>query len=206
LDLQSSHFVKRFKDRRKQPRFGLIVRFIAGILMAQRETTMEIYLLRHAQAVEPSQKGFEIDSDRSLTREGKARMRRVARAMKRLGLDFNIIVTSPYLRARQTAEIVARILGAEDRLMVSNHLAPTGKAIGLIAELHRRYSYLDQVLLVGHEPYLSSLVAKLVTGKSCLALSVKKAALVKLNAESLRYSRCARLEWLIPPKVLAALG
>lgn len=162
--------------------------------------------MRHAQAVEPSKKGFEIDSDRTLTREGKARTRQIARAMRRLELSFNIIVSSPYCRARQTAEIVAKILEAEDRIMLSNHLAPTGEAVSLIAELHRRYSYLDQVLLVGHEPYLSRLIAKLVTGQLNLAVSVKKAALVKLSMDSLRYARCARLEWLIPPKILIAMG
>jgi phosphohistidine phosphatase len=167
---------------------------------------MDLYLLRHGQAVEPTVKGFEIDSDRPLTRDGKTRMRYVAMGMKRLKLSFNIIVSSPYVRARQTAEIVARVLEVEDRLMLSNHLAPTGKAVDLIAELHRRYSFLDQVLLVGHEPYLSGLVVKLTTGHSSLELVFKKSALVKLNAESLRHGRCARLEWLLPPKVLVALG
>jgi phosphohistidine phosphatase len=185
---------------------GLIDPKIATIMTGGIGHVMELYLLRHAQAVEPNSKGFEIDSDRTLTPEGKTRAYRVARAMKELDLTFSIIVSSPYLRARQTAEIVAKVLHAEDRMLLSNHLAPTGKAVDLIAEFRRRYSYLDQVLLVGHEPCLSMLIAKLVTGKSTLAVSVKKAALVKLSTDALRYSRCARLEWLIPPKFLVALG
>jgi phosphohistidine phosphatase len=166
---------------------------------------MELYLLRHAQAVDPVKKGLEIDSDRTLTPEGKARAVSVAKGLLRLELSFNIIVTSPYVRARQTAEAIARVFGAEDRLLVSNHLAPMGRPEDLIAELYRRYSFLDQVLLVGHEPYLSRLASKLTTGTEHLGLNLRKAGLVKLRAESFRYGRCATLEWLLPPRILVAL-
>jgi phosphohistidine phosphatase len=167
---------------------------------------MDLYLLRHAQAIEPASKGFEIDSDRVLTPQGKIRAREIARGFRRLKLSFNIIVASPYARARQTAEIVARILGETDRLIISNHLAPTGHGADLIAELHRRYSYLDQVLLVGHEPYLSQLASKLITGNTRLPLVLKKAGLVKLTIEVLRHGRCATLAWLVPPRILSAIG
>jgi phosphohistidine phosphatase len=165
---------------------------------------MELYLMRHAQAVEPAKKGFEIDADRTLLPAGQARARAVAHGLQQLNRSFNIIVTSPYVRARQTAEIVAKVLEAEDRLIVSNHLAPTGRAADLIAELHRRYSYLDQVLLVGHEPYLTQLASKLITGNMGLALTLKKAGLIKLRVDALRHGRCATLEWLIPPRVLCS--
>jgi phosphohistidine phosphatase len=166
---------------------------------------MELYLLRHAQAVEPAGKGFEIDSDRVLTPEGKTRAREVGRALNQLRLSFNVIVTSPYVRARQTAEIVAGVMDVDDLLIVSNHLAPTGQAAALIGELNRRYSHLERVLVVGHEPSLSELASKLVTGNFRLPLNLKKAGLIKLEVDVLRYGRCATLEWVIPPRLLSAL-
>ncbi|HOW67568.1 MAG TPA: phosphohistidine phosphatase SixA [Candidatus Paceibacterota bacterium] len=167
---------------------------------------MELYLLRHAQAVDPATKGFEIDGDRVLTPQGKTRAREVGRALKRLGLSFNGIVSSPYRRARQTARIVAKVLDAEDLLIVSNHLAPTGHAADLIAELNRHYTHLDRVLVVGHEPSLSQLASTLLTGNIRLPLDLKKAGLIRLEIDTLSHGQCAALEWLIPPRLLSVLA
>ena len=73
---------------------------------------MKLYILRHGIAVEPGTPGYETDADRPLTSEGERKMRQIAGAMEALELSFDLILSSPYLRARQTAEIVAEVLTA----------------------------------------------------------------------------------------------
>ena len=71
---------------------------------------MNLYLLRHGIAVEPGVTGYEPDSERPLTARGEDRLREAAKAMDALELSFDLILSSPFLRARQTAEIIARNL------------------------------------------------------------------------------------------------
>src|SRR4029434_10395463 len=83
---------------------------------------MNLYLMRHGIAVAADQPGIESDSGRPLTAKGTKRMRQAARGLRRLGVSFDTVLTSPFLRARQTAEIVAESLGLEDRLEeISEH-------------------------------------------------------------------------------------
>ena len=98
---------------------------------------MNLYLLRHGIAVEPGTPDYEIDADRPLTSKGGERMRDIAGAMQALELSFDCILTSPYLRARQTAEIVADKLEARKKLHSTPHLAPGGDPKKLFAELNR---------------------------------------------------------------------
>ena len=160
---------------------------------------MELYVLRHAIAVPRETEGFRRDSDRPLTAAGSRKLRRVVRGMKALGLFFDRILTSPYLRARQTAEIVANEMGAEKKLEQTSHLAPDGDPRALIRLVNSRCAAGGSVLLVGHEPYLSELISVLVSGNTRTAITMKKAGLCKLFAEKLGYGGCASLEWLLAP-------
>ncbi len=163
---------------------------------------MDLYLLRHAIAVTRGTEGFRHDSDRPLTEKGAAKLRRVVRGMNALGLSFDLILTSPYLRARQTAELVAKEMDAEARLERTPHLAPDGDPRALIAQVASRSAASPSILLVGHEPNLSQLISVLVSGDERTAVTMKKAGLCKLAAEALRYGRCASLEWLLAPAQL----
>jgi len=165
---------------------------------------MNLFVLRHGLAVERSIPGFKLDRDRPLTPEGRKKTRRLAALLRRLQVSFDLILTSPYIRARQTAEIVAELLGTPKALEMSPRLAPGQPLNGVVAQLKRRHSA-EQVLLVGHEPDLSRLISILVTGKPGLALELKKGALCKLEISSLRVGRCATLQWLWPPKLCSAL-
>ena len=71
---------------------------------------MMLYLMRHGLAVEPGSPGFKMDADRALTHKGRRQLRKIARAMKGMELEFDLILSSPFVRARQTAEIVAATL------------------------------------------------------------------------------------------------
>jgi len=160
---------------------------------------MELYVLRHAIAVMRDAEGGGPDEERPLTDRGTAKLRRVVRGMKALGLSFDRILTSPYLRALQTAEIVAAEMGAPKKLERTLHLAPAGDPRALMDLLRSSRGEKRNVLVVGHEPYLSDLISVLVSGDTGLAVTMKKAGLCKLTLEAPRYGRCARLEWLLAP-------
>jgi len=156
---------------------------------------MELYFLRHAEAVPRGTPGYRLDRDRPLTREGIRTQRRVARGIRRLKLELDLILSSPYERARHTAQIAADELGVE--LKLTPHLAGNGDPRLLIAELKG-----ESVMLVGHEPYMSELIAVLTGGTVVL----KKSGFCKLTADSFRYGRCATLDWLLAPRQLVLLG
>ncbi len=167
---------------------------------------MDLYFLRHAKAVERSIRSKLPDHTRALTPEGEEKMRLVGRGIRRLELSFALILSSPYLRARRTAEILADILKEPDRLKLSANLAPDGDPKELVSELNSYRRRLDSVVLVGHEPYFSEMISRLISGDKNARLDMKKAGLCKLSATSLRWGQCATLEWLLTPRQLALLG
>ena len=174
---------------------------------------MNLYILRHGIAVERGTTGYASDADRPLTQKGRRKLRKVGRAMKAMDLSFDWILSSPYLRARQTAEIIVRVLRCQRRLELDDSLAPSGKVAKLIEQLnhpsgrrlgkHRKF---EDVLLVGHEPYLSRLVSLLISGDAHAGIVLKKGGLCRLSAEALKAGRCAQLEWLVTPSQLVELA
>ena len=166
---------------------------------------MNLYLLRHGIAVEPGTPGFERDSDRPLTPEGKRQLRQIASAMKKLDLRFDLILSSPFLRAKQTAEIIADSSPLKKQLASSDTLAPDGNPKALIRQLTELKPLPENILLVGHEPYLSQLIALLTAGETGVAIELKKGGLGKLEAEFLLYGRCAKLVWLLTPRQMELL-
>jgi phosphohistidine phosphatase len=167
---------------------------------------MNLYILRHGIAVEPGTPGYEKDADRPLTPEGERKLLQIAEAMEALDLAFDLILSSPYLRARQTAELVAESLKARKKLELSDSLVPGGNPKKLVELLNRLQPPPESVLLVGHEPYLSGLISLLVSGEPTLAMVMKKGGLCKLTTESLKHGRCATLEWLLTPKQMARMA
>jgi phosphohistidine phosphatase len=163
---------------------------------------MELYILRHAIAVSRDDASCPRDSHRPLTAKGTAKLRRVVRGMKALGLSIDAVLTSPYLRALQTAEIVADALGANQDVEITEHLAPDGDARALINLLASRGDTHASILVVGHEPHLGQLISLLVSGDERTAIALKKAGLCRLAIQAPRYGRCASLEWLLTPAQL----
>src|ERR1051325_8734008 len=95
---------------------------------------MEIYILRHGIAVERGTPGYKKDSDRPLTKEGEDKMRQIAEAMLAMALKFDLILSSPFERAKQTAQIVAGEL--DEEVTYTDFLAPGGNASELLAEIN----------------------------------------------------------------------
>jgi phosphohistidine phosphatase len=161
---------------------------------------MNIYVLRHGIAVERGTEGFEKDSERPLTGKGRRQLRKSAAAMKRMNLRFDLILSSPYTRARQTAEIVAEELKLKKRLKLSDALRYENDPEAMIAEIAGLKSKPKNLLLVGHEPYLSHLISRLISGNGDMAIDFKKGGLCKL--EKSEGTASAHLAWLLTPKLM----
>ncbi len=166
---------------------------------------MELYILRHAIAEDRGSSNYRHDSLRPLTERGIARMNRGARGMARLGISFDLILTSPYVRARQTAETVAAILRPPSDLLLFPPLAADVPALETVTALSRRTASLNSVLLVGHEPQLSRIGSILLAGDTVLSLRLKKGGMFKLTCEGL-YPGSATLDWWLMPKHLRQLA
>jgi phosphohistidine phosphatase len=162
---------------------------------------MNLYFLRHAKA-HPRGPKWRPDSKRPLTKEGEKKMEEVARGMKKLGLSFDLILSSPYARALRTAQIVVEVYKVR-KLFTSNNLAADADPHTIIAEINDNFSTLNDVVVVGHEPFLSGLISVLLTGDGSLKIDFKKGGLCKLTVEELRFGKCARLDWLLTPRQLA---
>ena len=167
---------------------------------------MNLYVLRHGIAVEPNTPGYEKDSERPLTPKGRHQLRQIAAAMKKMDLRFDLILFSPFLRATQTAEIIAESLKLKKQPGLSDALTPDGNPKALIRQLNELKPVPENVLLVGHEPYLSQLIALLTAGETGVAIDLKKGGLGKLEAESLWLGRYATLVWLLTPRQMKLMG
>jgi len=160
---------------------------------------MELFLLRHGLAVERGTPGFANDADRPLTPQGRRQLRKIAAAMRQMELSFDEILSSPFLRARQTAEIVAKELNLKKRLTFADEMQPGGKAKKLIQLLTSLKPGPAKILLVGHEPDLSNLISWFVTGTPGAGLALKKGGLAKLEIKKIRAGKCATLACLLTP-------
>ena len=168
---------------------------------------MDLYLLRHGVAVQRGTPGYKNDRLRPLTPDGRRRLDAVARGIKRLGVSFDVIFSSPLVRARETAELIARGLGLDRHVSTSPHLAPDADTGRLLVEVETMLSRTSaSVLLVGHEPDLSRLASVLVFGEEGGMIKLRKGGLVKLTAAEWRRGRRARLEALLTPEQLQRLG
>ena len=166
---------------------------------------MNLFILRHGIAVERGTPGYTRDSERPLTAKGERRLWQVAEAMEALELSFDLVLPSPYVRARQTAMLIAEALEIPKRLQLSSALTPDGNFKDLIKFLNSRKPAPDDVLLVGHEPHLSGLISFLTTGKETHTVVMRKGGLARLSVEALTPGRCAVLEWLLTPKQMALM-
>jgi phosphohistidine phosphatase len=167
---------------------------------------MNLYILRHGIAIDRGTPGYSSDSERPLTPKGERRLWQVAEAMEALELSFDLILSSPYVRARRTAEIVAEAFDARKKLEFSADLVPDGSTKKLIQFLNALQPVPNDILLVGHEPYLSGLISLLASGQEILAVTMKKGGLCKLEAGSLKHGRCASIEWLLTPRQMALIS
>ena len=160
---------------------------------------MNLFLLRHGIAVERDEFDYANDAARPLTPKGKRQLRHIAAAMRALELNFDLILSSPLVRARQTAQLIAAELKLQKRLVFVDELKPGGDAKKLVQQIAGLKKVPGSVLLVGHEPDFSELISLLVTGNHGGGFALKKGGLAKLEIQKLRAGKCATLAWLLTP-------
>ena len=165
---------------------------------------MTLYVLRHGVAEEIGPEGD--DRSRRLTPGGRRKMRIAAAGMRALGLRFDVLLTSPFARAAETAAIASEALGgpAPRMLPALEQGVPPVETVRALIEFARA----EHVAIVGHEPGLSGVVALLLTGSVDGArLLLKKGGLVALEArEPGRRGTTAVLRWMLTPRQLRRLG
>jgi phosphohistidine phosphatase len=121
-----------------------------------------LYLLRHAKALSPAEAKVRRDEERPLSAEGRVRMERAAQGMKRAGIVFEWILTSPFVRARETAEIVAAAMGVDAEHLVVDRALSSGAAWKSVRKALAEYDGAASVLCVGHQPDLSSIAGEIL--------------------------------------------
>jgi phosphohistidine phosphatase len=144
------------------------------------------------------------DAERELTREGREETAAVAKALRALGCAPERIGTSPLVRARQTAEILADALDVKRELETCEFLSPGSDAEALIRWL--RDVRTDSAMIVGHMPDLAHLASALLAQKASLDIVFKKSGVCCISFEGAPTAGAGRLEWLLQPKQLRVLS
>ena len=163
--------------------------------------SFELYLIRHGRAEERGE-AWPDDSKRPLTTAGKASMRKAARGLVRLGVGLDIILTSPYARARQTAEIVGSEFADRPALVSVDSLTPNATFQSLLNDLEK-HARRPRLALIGHEPSIGELAARLAGLRR--PLEFKKGAICRIDVKTLPPAGPGALRWFLTPKILRSI-
>ncbi|PYR91132.1 MAG: phosphohistidine phosphatase SixA [Acidobacteria bacterium] len=163
---------------------------------------LELYLVRHGVA-EDRGEDWPDDSKRPLTSSGITKLRKEARGLVALGVTFDQIITSPLVRTRQTADVIAEILKSKPPVAASDALAPAGTPAAVIQEIGR-HARKERIALVGHEPNLGELAAQLIGAKA--PLEFKKGGVCRIDFEVLPPKGVGALRWFAMPRMLRSLA
>ena len=159
---------------------------------------MELYLFRHGDA-EDAPPG-KPDSSRALTAKGVERSASVAKMARDAGADPSLIVSSPYLRAMQTAEVAANEFGWKGEIVQLASLVPHGTPEGVWSDL-RALRGQAAIVLAGHEPLMANLAAYLLNAPE-LKIDMKKSAMIRIDMAGLGTAPRGVLRWMILPKLV----
>ena len=161
---------------------------------------IRLFIVRHGIAADPA--GFSgSDDERPLTDKGRRRLRRVARAFARLAEPIDLLVSSPLVRAVQTAELLAAALHL-DGVEISGALKPAQDPLAILRALGGRAGDGQGVMLVGHEPHLSRLLAHAagLTPAEAARIDVRKGSILRIDVGALPGLRPAEPRWWMRPK------
>lgn len=159
---------------------------------------MILYVLRHGIA-EPRRPG-RAEAARALTDEGRAKLSRVLKQAKRSDVKPAVILSSPLIRARQSAEMAAEALGYHSEIVETKSLSPRA-TVEETWEVVRQYQGQPQILVTGHEPHLNNFIAYALEAPS-LRLDLKKGALVCIQIDRRAKTPHGVLEWILTPKTV----
>ena len=161
----------------------------------------ELYIIRHGVAEERGD-AWPDDTKRPLSEEGMERLRKSARGLERLGVWIDVILSSPLVRTRQTAEIVASAFDPRPSIVSVDSLAPEGTYTSLVADLEK-HARKSRIALVGHEPGIGELAARLIGSRH--SFEFKKGAVCRIDVEEIPPSGPGDLRWMLTPKILVSI-
>lgn len=161
---------------------------------------MLLYVMRHGPAADASGAGPRSDAERPLTDEGRRKVEKVAEALGDAGAEPGLILTSPLLRALQTAEIVGRRF-PEAKVRTTSRLAPGSPPLEVVEEAVA--SKAREVLCVGHAPHLDLVVSKACAGVEFPICELKKAGVACLDVEG--FSHRGVIRYVLPPSLVKRL-
>jgi phosphohistidine phosphatase len=158
----------------------------------------ELYVIRHGLA-EARGEAWPDDAKRPLSDEGIARLRKAARGLARMGVCFDVVLTSPLLRTRQTAELFAAALSPRPPIVAAESLAPEGSYQALLADLEKQ-SRRSRIALVGHGPNIGEFAARFAGSRH--AFPFKKGAVCRVDVEVLPPAGAGSLRWFATARML----
>lgn len=162
----------------------------------------ELYLIRHGVAAERGE-AYPDDTKRPLTSEGIQKLKKEAKALSALDITFDVILTSPLVRTRQTADMIAASYRTAPPIVNVQELAPGGTHNAIVDELskqHRRH----RIAIVGHEPGIGELAARLIGLRR--PLEFKKGAICRIDVAALPPAGPGQLRWFLTPRILRKIG
>jgi phosphohistidine phosphatase len=162
---------------------------------------MILYHLRHGEAVPPN--GTITDAARTLSDRGRADIERAGGLLSRLTPPVTRILTSPLVRAVQSAEILSRTIPSHPAVAQSENLIPGFRVNSLLEELARLGE--ENLVAVGHQPDLTGLISHLLSG-SRLNLEMQPGSLASLEVGPMRGELAGHLRWLLTPALIRSLN
>jgi len=161
----------------------------------------QLFLIRHGVAEERGD-AWPDDAKRPLSEEGIERFQRSARGLARLDIWIDVVLTSPLVRARQTAEIVASAFDPRPSIITIESLAPGGSYASLVADLEK-HGRKTRIALVGHEPGIGEMAARLIGSRH--SFEFKKGAVCRIDVDDIPPVGPGDLRWFLTPKVMASI-
>jgi phosphohistidine phosphatase len=169
-------------------------------------TSLELYLVRHAVAAARGP-DYPDDAQRPLTPDGVERWRRSVLGLRELGIAIDVVLASPLLRANETAEVLVATLKPKPRLVVTDALIPGRKPAEVLAVIAKHAAAArgaSRLALVGHEPDLGELAARLLGAKG--VIEFKKGAVCRIDVDRAMPAGPGVLRWFLPPRALRGLA
>jgi len=161
----------------------------------------QLFLIRHGIAEERGD-AWPDDAKRPLSEDGIERFQKSARGLARLDVWIDVVLTSPLVRARQTADIVASAFDPRPSIITVESLAPGGSYASLLADLEK-HGRKTRIALVGHEPGIGELGARLIGSRH--SFEFKKGAVCRIDVDEIPPGGPGDLRWFLTPKVMASI-
>lgn len=164
---------------------------------------LEIYLVRHAIAAERGPK-YPDDRLRPLTPEGVKRFRDSVKGLRKFGVEIDQVLTSPLVRARDTATLLASAFKPKPPIEEIEALAPGGRHVAIVDAIKASAKRHRRLALVGHQPDLGEFTARLLGSRG--GVEFRKGAICLIDVDSATPGGPGTLRWFLPPRALRAIS